>query len=286
MINDDDDEDRDVRPKNKQGIAKTLSLVKDVLYFPIRTWDAFFERVNDVFEDKKIGALLSNAVVIALNTILVLTAMNAFNNLFASVSLLIISVLNTFHFLTATKSYQLLRHTTEDLPRSTNIRTNVISLDGSEEHVQEVPELYTWNPSHLATQVFIYFSPLQVIIVLGSEGYRVPLIGTLAHFVLGALIAFTLYLVITKYQGLIRDKEIVFGEVYGEYNRFANKRLSVRKEDKAVQVGPLWSPYSTDSPQRLIPILPNNSSSSIINSQLPPSPHDKAIKRNAFQQKR
>jgi len=166
----------------------------------------------------------------------------------------IISTLNTVNFFTATKSYQLLRSSEvgDETLRSPNIRRSLIPLDDKGEEWSEILELDMWTPSHTSKEVFKYFSPLQVLIVLlidtdydhGSGGGWLlsPLLGAIPNFILAGLVAFVLRTVISRFEELLKDKQILFNEVYDENDRFAQKRLSVIKVDKAVQVSTLVGP--------------------------------------------
>jgi len=227
------------RKVRKTGIWKPVYRFKEFIYLPISWYDQMIENLKDVLEDKKWLNLASQVICISLNIMLWLVSVNYLNKFFGGVALLSISVVNMINFLTKTKSYQLLRHNARDYMKSPRVKATTISLDDTNEHFTEIAELEVWNPAYITTQVFTFFSPLQVILVLAFEGRdRFSMLGGFSHFILGAFVGLVLRVVISSYQGLLQDREIVFREVYDEFNSYAVSRLSVIKYSQGVQTDP------------------------------------------------
>ncbi|KAF9978563.1 hypothetical protein BGZ73_001736 [Actinomortierella ambigua] len=97
----------------------------------------------------------------------------------------------------------------------------------------KVWEMSVWNPSVLSRNIFCGFSPAQVLIMAAMDESNFYLFAPLALFV-----AIQVYYLTHMYQAYLKDKQILFSEVYREYDRrFVNPRLFVRKYDKQVSVG-------------------------------------------------
>ncbi|KAF9099552.1 hypothetical protein BGX23_001193 [Mortierella sp. AD031] len=99
-----------------------------------------------------------------------------------------------------------------------------------QENKRQVWELSLWNPSILSRNLFCWYSPAQVLILAGvtSDNFYV-------FFPLSIFVALQVHLLVSVYQSYVKDKEILFGEVYNEYNtKFVHPKIFVRKYDKAV----------------------------------------------------
>ncbi|KAJ1924596.1 hypothetical protein IWQ60_005105, partial [Tieghemiomyces parasiticus] len=102
---------------------------------------------------------------------------------------------------------------------------------------REVLELEMWTPPLLALNVFRWFSPAQVLVVHLATGhnwyYLIP-----GAFAIGAQLHYTTH----RYVELLKDKQVLFGQMFSEYNlTYVNPRLLVIKHDKATNF-PEWRP--------------------------------------------
>ncbi|KAJ1984640.1 hypothetical protein H4R34_000543 [Dimargaris verticillata] len=175
---------------------------------------------------------------------------------FLLATLVATSLLNTLYLFSRSKSYQMLHADPKDPLSSQNIRLTALEYSSpwwadrwygrpiwplcralfrrdSYEDPQEILELDIWNPPILALNIFRWFSPAQVLVLqfitLQNWHYLIP--GAL---VIGA----QLHFVTRRYTNLVHDKQILFGQMFSEYNTvYVNPRLHMRKYDKSTMTG-------------------------------------------------
>ncbi|KAL6052859.1 hypothetical protein QOT17_018322 [Balamuthia mandrillaris] len=212
--------------------VRQQSLFQKVFYFPRYFWDQFEEDI--LLGWPTLASNLSLALVACLNFLLVALKLNLIaSQLEVGVCLLMLSILNSFAFLTKRKSYQLFNCSAP--PQSPNAVEAFLYTEADPTVMpRQIFELHVWNPSDFTTTLFCYFSPLQVAIILAGDSDNYS--NLMFHLVLGLLSAIFLATVVQLYQGLQRDQKILFSQAYEENNRFAMARLAVPKSDSAVQV--------------------------------------------------
>ncbi|KAF9187095.1 hypothetical protein BGZ51_001545 [Haplosporangium sp. Z 767] len=170
--------------------------------------------------------------------------------------LVIVSFLNAIWLFRSKKNYKMLCRNIDDPPSSSNVNMVEIQQNEShwshkfpgrllypyisffirgrkpEEHKRQVWEMALWNPSILQRNLFCWYSPAQVLILAGmnSDNFYV-------FFPLSIMVA-------------LQDKEILFGEVYREYNvKFVYPKIFVRKYDKQVSTDTGTDDYEDRSTQ-------------------------------------
>jgi len=163
--------------------------------------------------------------------------------------LFLASLANAYLFFTKTKKYNLFKMDVSELARSPNLRVTMINFPESDatESAVEVVELSMWNPSLVNKHIFIFFSPFQVVLEL-TAFYS----SMLVPFFLAACTVATLYYLLEFYEQRIIDTQILCNQSYQELNHFAVSHMSVKKFDKAVQVGKLWSREHDGSPYSIL----------------------------------
>ncbi|KAG0253061.1 hypothetical protein DFQ27_007705 [Actinomortierella ambigua] len=171
--------------------------------------------------------------------------------------LVAISILNTLWFASGRRNYRMLQRSLHERPPTANVRMVEIEQDASHWSTRfpgrllypfyvvlfrrrpvrsqtiKVWEMSVWNPSILSRNIFCGFSPAQVLIMAAMDDSNFYLFAPLALFV-----ATQVYFLTSTYQAYLKDKQILFSEVYREYNqRFVHPRLFVQKFDKQVSAG-------------------------------------------------
>ncbi|KAF9162397.1 hypothetical protein DFQ26_003576 [Actinomortierella ambigua] len=150
--------------------------------------------------------------------------------------LVAISILNTLWFASGRRNYRMLQ-------RSLHYQilgggrfapiTSIAPMTPVRSQTIKVWEMSVWNPSILSRNIFCGFSPAQVLIMAAMDDSNFYLFAPLALFV-----ATQVYFLTSTYQAYLKDKQILFSEVYREYNqRFVHPRLFVQKFDKQVSAG-------------------------------------------------
>ncbi|KAJ2304654.1 hypothetical protein IWW54_005329 [Coemansia sp. RSA 2705] len=98
-------------------------------------------------------------------------------------------------------------------------------------------ELSLWAPTTFSRNLFCWYSPVQLLILSFMNGsnwyYIVPL---------AAAVAVQCTFVVLAYSQLVKDKQILFGEMYNEYNEnFVNPRVFAPKSDAATSTMEDWA---------------------------------------------
>ncbi|KAF9132041.1 hypothetical protein BGW39_000900 [Mortierella sp. 14UC] len=159
--------------------------------------------------------------------------------------LVAISFVNAIWLFRSKKNYTLLHKSLEERPSTSSAKMVEFQHDEShcypfisifmrgpkpEENKRQVWELSLWNPSILSRNLFCWYSPAQVLILalMTPDNFYV-------FFPLSIIVALQVHFLVSVYQSYVKDKEILFGEVYNEYNtKFVHPTIFVRKYDKAV----------------------------------------------------
>ncbi|CAG8457119.1 1026_t:CDS:2 [Ambispora leptoticha] len=100
---------------------------------------------------------------------------------------------------------------------------------------RQIWELNMWNPSSFSLHLFCYFSPPQVMVLMGlnSENWQY-------YLPIAAFIALQVYVLVKIYTTHIKDKQVLFSEVTYEYdNKFVYPTIFKKKNDVATQTDPL-----------------------------------------------
>ncbi|KAF9928950.1 hypothetical protein FBU30_002006 [Linnemannia zychae] len=158
--------------------------------------------------------------------------------------LVAISFVNAIWLFRSKKNYTLLLRDLDERPSSSSAKIVEFQQDEShwsfkfpgkfiskpEESKRQVWELSLWNPSILSRNLFCWYSPAQVLILafMTSDNFYV-------FFPLSIAVALQIHFLVSVYQSYVKDKEILFSEVYNEYNaKFVHPTVFVRKYDKMV----------------------------------------------------
>ncbi|KAF8933991.1 Nuclear rim protein 1 [Dissophora ornata] len=97
----------------------------------------------------------------------------------------------------------------------------------------QVWQMSLWNPSILSRNLFCWYSPAQVLIMLGMDSDNIHV-----FLPLSIVVAMQVHFLVSVYQSYVKDKQVLFGEVHREYNdKFVHPRIFVRKFDKQVSTG-------------------------------------------------
>ncbi|RKP35807.1 hypothetical protein BJ085DRAFT_11452, partial [Dimargaris cristalligena] len=98
----------------------------------------------------------------------------------------------------------------------------------SRTQTRDILELDMWNPPILAKNLFIWFSPGQAVLIQSANASNWYYL-----FPLSLTIGLQLRVVSTWYEALVKDKQVLFGQMYNEYNyTYVHPRLNVIKCDK------------------------------------------------------
>ncbi|KAJ1980029.1 hypothetical protein H4R35_001280 [Dimargaris xerosporica] len=186
------------------------------------------------------------------------------------VTLVVTSLLNTLYLFSKSKSYQMLHADPKDPLSSQNIRLTALEYSSpwwadtwygrlawplwralfrreSYEDPQEILELDVWTPPILALNIFRWFSPAQVLILqfITLRNWYCLIPGAL---VIGAQLHFVTH----RYTDLVHDKQILFGQMFSEYNTvYVNPRLHMRKYDKTTMTGSDLADSDSQNQQRV-----------------------------------
>ncbi|CAG8694964.1 13863_t:CDS:2 [Funneliformis caledonium] len=88
-----------------------------------------------------------------------------------------------------------------------------------------------WSPSSFCLDLFCYYSPAQVLILHYLNGENFFYLSFAA-----ITIGVQLKILVKLYQSLIKDKQIIFNEVYNEYTeKFVNPNCFVHKYEVGIQ---------------------------------------------------
>ncbi|KAJ1737491.1 hypothetical protein LPJ72_000462 [Coemansia sp. Benny D160-2] len=101
----------------------------------------------------------------------------------------------------------------------------------------EIWELSLWEPPVFSRNLFCWYSPVQILIMSFMDGsnwyYILPLAAAA-----GAQSSF----LVRQFSVLVKDKQILFGEVYNEYNeKFVHPRVFAPKKDAGTSTMEDWA---------------------------------------------
>ncbi|GJJ73301.1 hypothetical protein EMPS_05659 [Entomortierella parvispora] len=174
--------------------------------------------------------------------------------LFLQIILISISLGNALWLFSSKKNYKMMHRDPKQPPSSSNVKLvefiqtrlhwsfrfpgrciypfipSFLVGPKPEQRNLQVWEMALWNPSILSRNIFCWFSPAQVLIltVMDADSFYV-------FAPLSIAVAAQVHFVVSVYQAHIKDKQILFEEVYREYNnKFVHPRIFVRKYDKAI----------------------------------------------------
>eukprot|EP01112_Ceratiomyxa_fruticulosa_P010653 TRINITY_DN2828_c0_g1_i2.p1 TRINITY_DN2828_c0_g1~~TRINITY_DN2828_c0_g1_i2.p1 ORF type:complete len:260 (-),score=21.67 TRINITY_DN2828_c0_g1_i2:97-876(-) len=220
---------------------------RELIYLPSTKLSSLRENFYVWNEDFYITSRVSTFLCVILNIALV--ASPWFLRGVLDVTLLMVSVINAIYLAVRRKTYQLPQYTQKNILHndllnenthinfpSPNMRLDTLSLPTREgpEELRYIVSLDIWMPDTISLKILKFFSPPQVVSVLLSDHRDFS--GVLKHYVISLFVFITIYGLIYLYQGLLKDKEIFFGELYQEFNEFTMSKLNIRKYEKAIQV--------------------------------------------------
>lgn len=105
------------------------------------------------------------------------------------------------------------------------------SVNRSPAQTRKALQLSLWDPQPFNLNFFCLFSPVQILILLGTDSNSL-VYYTFASF----LVAAGQFALVQQFAQMVRDKQTVFENLWHEYDeQFVKPRLSVRKMDKAMQ---------------------------------------------------
>ncbi|KAJ1667157.1 hypothetical protein IW140_001589 [Coemansia sp. RSA 1813] len=101
----------------------------------------------------------------------------------------------------------------------------------------EIWELSLWEPPIFSRNLFCWYSPMQILVMSfmdGSNWYYILPLSAAA----GAQSSF----IVRQFSVLVKDKQILFGEVYNEYNeKFVHPRVFASKKDVGTSTMEDWA---------------------------------------------
>ncbi|KAI9475001.1 hypothetical protein LPJ78_004911 [Coemansia sp. RSA 989] len=101
----------------------------------------------------------------------------------------------------------------------------------------EIWELSLWTPTTFSRNLFCWYSPVQLLIMSFMNGSNWYYILPLA-----AAVAVQCTFVVFTYSRLVKDKQVLFGEMYNEYNEnFVNPRVFAPKTEAATSTMEDWA---------------------------------------------
>ncbi|KAF8760213.1 AAA domain [Rhizoctonia solani] len=152
-----------------------------------------------------------------------------------TILLLLGSLLNTLYLFTTIRTYHLhLRENMVDSPRAKMVQMDMTSAARSRKatgkSAANVQQLDVWNPGELELSIFTIYSPAHALLwmIFSSHTWFVALI--LMAFISGQIFVLT-----RSYEGLLKDRRILQGEVMHEYNeKFVYPRVMPVRKDACV----------------------------------------------------
>ncbi|KAJ1658134.1 hypothetical protein IWQ61_002578 [Dispira simplex] len=191
--------------------------------------------------------------------------------------LILVSIGNTLYLFTRLRSYQMLHADPHNPLNSEHVRLtaldatrpawadrwygrlmwplikNLVGTDQSRAH--QILEIDVWDPPLLSLHLFCWFSPGQILalqlVTLANWYYVFP-----CTLVLG----FQLHYFSRQYMALLKDKQILFGQMFTEYNiEYVNPRLHVRKVDRSTSTHDLVPIRPPQSCTVDLPLFPKDS---------------------------
>ncbi|KAJ2842161.1 hypothetical protein IWW36_006010, partial [Coemansia brasiliensis] len=101
----------------------------------------------------------------------------------------------------------------------------------------EIWELSLWTPTTFSRNLFCWYSPVQLLILSFMNGSNWYYILPLA-----AAVAVQCTFIVFTYSRLVKDKQILFGEMHNEYNeKFVNPRVFAPKAEAATSTMEDWA---------------------------------------------
>ncbi|KAJ2482910.1 hypothetical protein IWW56_000752 [Coemansia sp. RSA 2131] len=179
--------------------------------------------------------------------------------LFLQVLLYLISIVNTWRLFSTRRTYQLrmadpatalMTSSCRRVPLGTRRPNWAHSFVGRgvwaiwkriariDDQIQgEIWELSIWTPVTFSRNLFCWYSPVQLLILSFMNGSNWYYILPLA-----AAVAVQCTFIVVTYSRLVKDKQILFGEMYNEYNeKFVNPRVFAPKSDAATSTMEDWA---------------------------------------------
>ncbi|CAG8517058.1 10777_t:CDS:2 [Ambispora gerdemannii] len=196
-----------------------------------------FDRPEFSFEEKQLADRSSYALKLEL----------------AEYGFLITSVVNFIYLAAQNKKYQMFYYQKLEQPLTSNAHLIKFNNDmpswmdsyygsifyffksNTSLSQSQIWELNMWNPSSFSLHLFCYFSPPQVMVLMGlnSENWQY-------YFPVAAFITLQVYFLVKIYTTYVEDKQVLFGEVTYEYdNKFVYPTIFKKKNDIGTQTDPL-----------------------------------------------
>ncbi|CAI5759483.1 unnamed protein product [Candida verbasci] len=192
-----------------------------------------------------------------------------------SVLIILISLINTCNIFTSKRNYNLL-YCKKKPNSSSTLRTSIYKFsiiieildfvlnlfhkqdheddESSEEEEKEendevddsIWQLNVWDPSKFSLYLFIVLNPITSFLIYfnNSNNSLLNLISSLT------LISVFNYLLISKFLNLINDKQIIYQEMFKEYNfKFVKQKTNIPKKDTMIDAtqGPYYSTVLMDN---------------------------------------
>ncbi|KAF9365663.1 hypothetical protein BGX34_009094 [Mortierella sp. NVP85] len=168
--------------------------------------------------------------------------------------LVAISFFNALWLFLSKKNYRMLHRDRNEKPLASNVRIVEVQQDEThwsfkypgklvhslfsplskdrEPHEDKLYawEMAVWNPSIMSRNLFCWYSPAQVLIMLAMDTDNFHI-----FFPLSVVVAFQVHFLVSVYQSYVKDKQVLFAELHHEYNsKFVYPRIFVQKLDKGV----------------------------------------------------
>lgn len=110
----------------------------------------------------------------------------------------------------------------------------------------EIWQLNVWDPSKFSVYVMIWLNPVNSLLI-----YKLTATSTSLLFIIlaCALVSLSMYVLVAKFYTLINDKQILYQEMFTEYNnKFVKPKTTILKKDVVIDstMGPYDSLVLTD----------------------------------------
>ncbi|ABN65846.2 predicted protein [Scheffersomyces stipitis CBS 6054] len=202
-----------------------------------------------------------------------------------STAIIVISLVNTFQIFSARRSYGLLyckrkpasssvlksslqsisvlmkvlEYISEHFFQVSEDTTHIEEEDDDEENINEdeIWQLNVWDPSKFSLYVFMTLNPVNLLLIhnltsIASTSSMLFGIGSIAS------ISATFYFVISRFLDLINDKQILYQEMFQEYNnKFVKPKTNILKKD--LMIDATQGPYESEVLVDINPYLFNKS---------------------------
>ncbi|ODV78147.1 uncharacterized protein CANTADRAFT_54042, partial [Suhomyces tanzawaensis NRRL Y-17324] len=121
-----------------------------------------------------------------------------------------------------------------------------VEMDDDHKQDDEIWQLNVWDPSKFSLYVFIGLNPINSLIIHNFNPASSSLLYTI---MLSLSVSLTIYFFIDNFYDLLNDKQILYQEMFNEYNnKFVKPKTSILKKDVLIDatLGPFDSSILTD----------------------------------------